>query len=144
ADLVDLHIGAQWSARVYKNKVTFVCDPTSAATTDIALPAGATAANLVYPNGYARDVYTVQLATQSGAVLDLSCANRQASIKASNTRFDQAYNRVYKANGQVFGLAADGKLYKIDADRSTPLPLGSVDGSIIEIVPQQTFEFFEQ
>ena len=141
ANLVDLHIGAQWSARVYKNKVTFVCDPRSPATTDIALPAGQTAANLVYPNGYAREVYTAQLAPESGDTFDLSCANKQASLKPSALRLDQKYSRVYKANGQVFGVA-QGRLFKIEGQRSTPVQT-AVDGQIIEIVPVQSFDFFD-
>lgn len=141
ADLVDLHIGAQWSARVYKNKVTFVCDPKSPATKDIALPAGLTAAALVYPDGYARDKYTANLVVESGAVYELGCVNKQASLKVSPVRLDQKYSRIHKANNLVFGLTAEGKLFKIESNRSTPV-LTSV-GNIIEIVPQQSFEFFE-
>jgi len=140
ANLVDLHIGAQWSARVYKNKVTLICDPKSPAQTDISLPAGKVAANLVYPNGYARDVYTVQLLTESGDAIELSCANKVASMKPSTLRLDQKYTRIYKANGAVLGLL-DGKLYKIDGDRSTAVQT-TIDGNIAEITSQQSFEFF--
>ena len=142
ANLVDLHIGAQWSARVYKTSVTLICDPKSPAQTVVNLPAGAVAANLVYPTGYARDAYTVQLLTQAGDALDVSCANKQASVKPSTLRLDQKYTRIYKANGAVLGLL-NGKLYKIDGDRSVALQT-TIDGNITEIVPQQSFEFFNQ
>jgi hypothetical protein len=142
ANLVDLHIAAQWTARVYKTSVTFSCNPTSAATSSVALPAGETAVSLIYPDGYARDKYTVQLTTESGKVLDIGCANRQAFVKASNVQLDQNYLRVQKANNQVFGLTADGHLFQIDGQRSTPVST-ALDGSLIEIVPQQRFEFYE-
>ncbi len=140
SNLVDLHIGAQWSARVYKNKVTLICDPKSPAQTDVNLPAGKVAANLVYPAGYARDVYTAQLLTESGEALELSCANKVASMKPSTLRLDQKYSRIYKANGVVLGLLG-GKLFKIDGDRSTALQT-TIDGNIAEITSQQSFEFF--
>lgn len=142
SNLVDLHIAAQWTARVYKNSVTFSCNPTSAETSNVALPAGETAVSLIYPDGYARDKYTVQLTTESGKILDIGCANRQAFVKASNVKLDQSYLRVQKANNQVFGLTADGHLFEINGQRSTPVNT-ALDGSLIEIVPQQNFEFFE-
>jgi hypothetical protein len=143
ADLVDLHIGAQWSARVYKNRITFICDPKSAAMKDLTLPNGLTAASLVYPDGYAREKFTANLVAENGDMFELGCVNKQASLKPSTAKLDQKYNRIHKAAGQVFGLAADGKLYKLESGRSTPF-VTSLDGSIVEIVPQESFEFFEQ
>lgn len=142
ANLVDLHIGAQWSARVYKNKITFLCDPKSPATKDLALPNGITAASLIYPDGYARDKYTANLTAETGEIYEIGCVNKAASIKPAAFKLDQKYSRIHKAAGQVFGLSPDGKLYKLEAGRSTPL-VTSLDGSIIEIVPQQSFEFFQ-
>lgn len=142
ANLVDMHIGAQWSARVYKNKVTFLCDPKSPAMKDLAIPAGMTAASLIYPDGYARDKYMANLATETGEVFELGCVNKAPSLKPAALRLDQKYVRVHKAAGQVFGLSADAKLYKLEAGRSTPITT-TLDGSIIEIVPQQSFEFFQ-
>jgi hypothetical protein len=142
ANLVDLHIGAQWSARVFKNSVTFACDPKSPNLTEIKLPAGATAANLIYPEGYARDKYTVSLSTTTGDVLELSCVGKKASVKSVAMRMDQQFDRVHKVNGIVYGIA-QGNLFTIDgAGRSTPLTT-ELSGQIVEIVPQQTFEFFE-
>ncbi|MEK6628499.1 MAG: hypothetical protein AABY53_07725 [Bdellovibrionota bacterium] len=142
ANLVDLHIGAQWSARVYKNKVTFACDPRAPTTNDLQTPNGLTAVSLIYPDGYARDKYTALITTVSGEVLEAGCVNKQASLKLSNVNLDQKYSRIQKAGGQVFGITADGKLYKLEAGRSTPV-ITALDGSIVEIVPQQSFEFFE-
>jgi hypothetical protein len=122
AALADLHIGAS--------------------TKDFQLPSGLTAASLLYPTGYSREAYTALFTTETGEVFEVSCVNKQASMKASTVRLDQKYSRIHKVNGQVFGLAADGKLYKIETGRSTPITT-SLDGSIIEIVPQQSFEFFE-
>jgi hypothetical protein len=141
ANLVDMHIAAQWTARVYKNSVTLVCDPTSPASKSLALPAGQTAAGLIYPNGYARDAYTALLTTEGGDILEIGCVNKQPSLKASAVKFDQAYSRIYKANNEVYALAA-GNLFKLEAGRSVPLST-TLDGSIIEIVPQETFDFFQ-
>ena len=142
ANLVDYHVAAQWNARVYKNKVTFACDPKSAAMSDLQLPNGLTAAALIYPDGYARDKYTVNLTTETGEIFELGCVNKQASLKLATLKLDQKYSRMHKVAGQVFGLSAEGKLYKIEAGRSTPVAT-ALDGSIIDIVPQQSFEFYE-
>lgn len=142
ANLVDLHIGAQWTAKITKNAIRLACDPRSPATTDLPLPAGQTAANLVYPQGYDRAATTVQLVTESGDILDVSCTNKTASLSPSAVKLDQRYKRMYKADGQVFGLTATGQLFKFDGTRSTPL-VTPLDGNIIEIVPQQFFEFYE-
>ena len=142
ANLVDYHVAAQWYARVYKKSVTLACDATSAATKDVPVPNGLTAAGLIYPEGYARDKYVVQIITESGEIFDVSCLNKQASIKPSAIRLDQKFARIHKVNNLSFGLTTDGKLFQIEAGRSTPLTT-VLDGSIAEIVPQDTFEFFE-
>lgn len=142
ANLVDLHIGAQWTARVYKNSIRFACDPKSPATTDLQIPNGQASSNLLYPNGYDRAAMVANLVTTTGEMYDISCAGKTASIKASQLKLDQRYTRMYKADGQVFGLTSTGNLYKLDAGRSAPV-VTALDGSIIEIMPQQSFEFFE-
>lgn len=142
AKLVDFHSGAQWSARVYKNSIRFVCDPNSAATTDIQMPAGQVAANLIYVNGYDRGVYSTNLVMQSGDVYELGCASKKAYLKASPAvKMDQNYKRLYKVAGRTVGLTAEGKLFLVDAGKSSPL--ANELGTILEIVPFQTFEFFE-
>ena len=141
ATLVDYHIGAQWHARVYKSSVVFLCDKTLELT-EVPLPAGHVAVGLAYPEGYSREVYTAKLLTESGEVLELSCVNKQATIVPSELKLDQKYTRIYKANGAVWGLL-DGKLYKVDGEKSSPLQT-ALDGSISEIVPQDSFEFFNQ
>lgn len=140
-NLADLHIGAQWTARVYKTNIVFACDPKSATLNDLKLPAGETAANLIYPDGYARDRYTAQLVTTSGNVLDIGCTNKQASIKASTMRLDQKFDRMNKAGGVVYGLA-QGQLFTVDSsNRSTPVTT-ELDGQLIEIVARENFSFF--
>lgn len=142
ANLVDLHSGAQWSARVYKNSIKFLCDPTSATATDIAIPGGMLASNLIYPNGYDRGVYSANLVMNNGSIYELGCASRKAFLKPATLKFDQKYKRIYKTAGQVVGLTAEGKLFTIDGMKSTPIA-SAFDGKVTEIVPQQTFEFFE-
>lgn len=142
ANLVDLHIAAQWSARVYKNSVKFLCDPRATTENTIALPAGLTAAALVFPDGYARDKYTVQLTTASGAMLEIGCDNKRAFVRQSAVKLDQPYARVHRAGGKIFGLTAAGELFSLEGERSTPVAT-ALQGSIIEIVPQESFRFFE-
>lgn len=142
ANLVDLHIGAQWSARVFKNKVTFGCDPRSPSMKDLALPNGMTAASLIYPDGYARDKYSANLTTETGEIYEIGCVNKRPSLKPATLKLDHKFTRIHKVAGQAIGLSDDGKLYKIEAGRSTPLAT-ALDGSIIEIVPQNSFEFFQ-
>ncbi len=142
AQLVDFHVGAQWSARVYKSSIRFVCDPTSATVTDIAIPAGQVASNLIYVNGYDRGVYSTNLVMQSGDIYEIGCASRTAYLKSTPTvKMDQNYKRLYKVNGRTVGLTAAGKMYLVEGTRSTPL--ASSQTKVLEIVPFQTFEFFE-
>lgn len=142
ANLVDFHSGAQWSARVYKNSIRFLCDPTSPSTQDVAVPAGLVSSNLIYPNGYDRNAYAVNLVMNNGSIYELGCASRKAYLKESSVKLDQNYKRLYKVNGQTIGLTAQGQLFKVDGGKSSALTT-AFDGQIIEIVPQQTFQFFE-
>ncbi len=142
AKLVDMHVGAQWNARVYKDTILFSCDPTSPSMSNIAIPAGLTPANLLYPTGYDRASTTALLAMSTGEIYELGCPNRKAALSVSATKLDQKYKRVYKAGSKVFGLTAEGKLFNLNGDQSTPVAT-AVNSSIVEIVPQQTFEFFE-
>lgn len=141
ANLVDLHISAQWTARVYKNSIRFACDPTAQTTKDLAIPNGMTAANLIYPTGYARDMYTVNLVMENGAIYDIGCNNRNPFINPSSTKLDQPYKRVYKIGGEVYGLTVDGKLFVINGNSSTQI--GNELGAISEIAPRATFQFYE-
>lgn len=162
SQFVDLHSGAQWTAIVYKDKVNLKCDPRSQATKDINLPKGVTAASLIYPDGYARDKYTALLTTSTDQLFELGCVNKQATLKPvskpslrsfvksfkssmklyNQLVYDQKYLRIHKVNSDVLGLADDGKIYKIESGRSTPIKT-DLDVEIAEIVPQQSFEFFE-
>lgn len=142
ANLVDFHSSAQWSARVYKNSIRFLCDPKSAATQDVALPAGLTAANLIYPNGYDRNAASVNLVNSQGGIYEIGCSSRKAYLKEASIKFDQNFKRLYKIGAQTVGLNAQGQLFRVDGGKSVPLST-AFDGQIIEIVPQQTFQFFE-
>ena len=142
SNLVDYHIAAQWSARVFKKNVVLVCDPASPALKELPLPNGLTAAGLIYPDGYARDKYTVQLTTETGEIFDVSCLNKQPSLKPSAMKLDQKFSRIHKVNNQTLALTAEGSLFKIEAGRSTPLST-TLDGNITEMLPQDSFEFFQ-
>ncbi len=142
ANLVDFHSGAQWSARVYKNSVKFLCDPTSPNMTELQIPAGQVAANLIYVNGYDRGAYSTNLMMQSGDIYELGCATKVAYLKASPAvKIDQKYKRLYKTNGKTMALSTDGKLFSVEDGKA--VPVASAPGTYLEIIPQQTFEFFE-
>ena len=138
ANLVDLHIGAQWTARIYKNSVRFVCDPTSSSAKDISLPAGMAAANLLYMNGYDRASFSTLLAMDNGDIYEMGCANRAGYVKVSNIKFDKKYKRIYKIDDKTFGLNFAGELFSIENGKSTLLNL---PGRIIEIAPNQIYSF---
>ncbi len=142
ANLIDMHVGGQWNVRVYKNLARFACDPNAATLTDIPMPAGAVPSSLVYPAGYTRAVYTVSLAMQNGTIYELSCLNKKATITASNAKFDRPYKRMHRANSVLFGLTGDGHIFRIDNNVSTPVGV-AIDGSVIEMVPQETFGFYQ-
>lgn len=142
SNFVDLHISAQWTARVYKNLVRFACDPNSPSLKDVAIPSGVTPANLMYPTGYARDMYTVQLAMTDGSIYDIGCSNRSAFVRSSSVKLDQNYKRMYKVGDKVFGLSSAGQLFLVNGNSSTAVL--SELGAVIEISPRQSYQFFNK
>ncbi len=140
-NMVDVHIGAQWNARVYKNKVFFDCDPRSPNSQQIALneiPVG-----LVYPSGYDRAAKQAQLMTVTGKVYDLGCNGKTAFLTPSSTTLDQVYKSIYKVGGLTLGLTAEGSLREITGSTSRPFSLGAgLDGQVHEIMPNQSVGFF--
>lgn len=141
ANLVDMHIGAQWGARVYRNMVHFTCDPGSPNASDISLN-GATAASLIYPNGYDRAMRSVQLVTTTGSILEIGCNGTTPQVRTSPLVFDQTYKRIYKSGNAVLGLTGDGKLFELRNGQSTLVPV-QFNGSIHELVPSQSYNFFD-
>lgn len=141
-NMVDVHIAAQWNARVYKDKVRFDCDPRAHTTKELALndaPVG-----MIYPNGYDRAAKTAQLMTQSGKVYDLGCSNNNPVLQLSSISLDQKYKSVYKVGQLTLGLTADGFLREIQGATSRAFTLGALDGNIHELVPNQAVDFFEE
>lgn len=141
-NMVDVHIGAQWNARVYKNKVLFDCDPRSPNSQELALndlPLG-----LIYATGYDRAAKQAQLMTVSGKIYDLGCSSsKKAFLKPSDTTLDQAYKSLYKVGSLTLGLTAEGSLREISGSSSRPFSLGAgLDGQVHEILPNQSVSFF--
>lgn len=140
ADLVDIHVGGQWSARVYKDRVRFSCDPNSAATEEVALthqPAG-----FVYPKGYDRVSMAAQLLLDDSTAMEVGCENSHGFVRTSDLKLDHKYKRVYKSGNEVLGLSTDGRLYRIEGTTSSALQT-EIDGRIHELVPSESFRFFE-
>lgn len=140
-DWLDVHIGAQWSARVMKTKVKIGCDPRSDSATEINTGAETPVA-LIYPNGYDRALKNAHLAMSSGKVFELGCSGSSAFLRASHLTFDQGYKRIQKVGNEVVGLTNDGRLFKISGTTSTPLQT-SVDGRVYDIAPNQFIEFLD-
>lgn len=143
ANLVDIHNGAQFTARVYKTSVRFACDPKSPATKDITLPKGVTAASLIYPTGFDRAAKTALLTAQDGSIYEVGCKATNAYVKPSTVAYDQKYTRMYKVSGTVFGLNKNSELFNVTARGSELINL-NLNSKIIEIAPFQSYEFFDK
>lgn len=141
AELVGMHVGAQWGARVYQGRIYFTCDPSSTSGRDVSLN-GQVASSVLYPNGYDRAARSSHLITASGSILEFGCERNSPFVRASNLVFDQPYKRIYKAGTKVLGLNAGGQLFEINGTQGTLLPL-EINGQIHELAPNQSYEFFD-
>lgn len=141
ADLVDLHVAAQWTAKVYSQKIVFSCSATTNAVSTLAIPDGRKATGILYPNGYDRVARTHAIVTEDGAIYDFGCTDAgRPVVQASALKLDQKFKRIHKVAGKVIGLSEDGRLFSIEKGKSTALST-SVDGQIFEIAPRQSYGF---
>lgn len=143
ADMKDMIIGAQWNARVYTNKIKFICNTQSMATSDVALPAGSTAGRILHLDGYKRDAKNSFLMTEEGSVLEFGCANSKPFIKAASITLDQKFKRAYKVANRLFAINQAGEFFEITNGRSAKIDLPREVGSVFELAPQQTYGFIE-
>jgi len=141
ANLVDTHIAAQWNVRVYRDKAVFACDPRSHSQQEISM-AGERPLGMIYVTGYDRAAGTAQLMMESGKLYDIGCSSRQAFLRPAQTQLDQVYKTVYRVGGLTLGLTTDGFLREIQGASSRPFSLGALDGTIHELAPNQSIEFF--
>lgn len=141
ANWVDVHIGAQWNTKIYKDKITFACDPRAATTRDLPT-SGEVPVAALYPNGYDRAASSAHLLMESGKIFEFGCSGGSPFLRASSVTFDQTFKRIYKAGNETVGLGQDGKLYRIQGSTSTPLST-SLDGRIYELVPNNNYSFFD-
>lgn len=143
ANLLDVHIGGQWSAKIYSQKITFSCDPKSSATSDLTL-GQETAQNLIYPQGYNRTAKGTYLMATSGNVLEIGCSDRTMKpfIRASTYKMDRPYVQVHRLEPYIVALDKNGELYLINNQSSTPLKT-SQNGQIVQLAPRQSFEFMD-
>lgn len=143
ADLSDLHLGAQWSAKVYKNRIKFACDPKSSSTSEVRIPSG-DAENILYLKGYSRVDKSQFLRTSSGQVFEFGCPEGSATpfIKNSTLSVPNDIVRSYKVQNQTFALTEQGSLVSLNGAQSSPVQTG-LDGTIYEIAPLQSFRFLD-
>ncbi len=143
AELRDVHIGAQWTVKIYSSKAVFSCDPRSEASREISLN-GEAAVSLIYPEGYDRAGRRIHLVTQSGRIFELGCeASKTPFLRQSNLTYDESFKRIQKVGTEVVGLTNDGRLFLINGSRSTLLAT-PLNGQIHEIAPNQSVDFFDK
>ncbi|MBX3020895.1 MAG: hypothetical protein KF799_04400 [Bdellovibrionales bacterium] len=139
-EFMEMHSSAQWNAQLMKGSVRFLCDPQNKTPTELALseePVG-----FIYPTGYDRAAYTVQLMSESGRIYDIGCSQRRPFVRASLLAFDQPYRRVLKVGADVIALRKDGRLFRLNGATATPLNT-PFDGRVYELVPNQHVEFLD-
>lgn len=141
ARLVDVHIGGQWAARVYNDRVRVACDPRSDSTSDVSLN-GETPKAFLYPNGYDRGAKTAQLEMASGKIFDLTCSGGSPQLRASSVKLDRLFKKLYKAGNETIGLGDDGKLYRVQNGVSQVLST-AFDGQIYDLAPSTSTRFFD-
>lgn len=141
AKWVDVHMSAQWTARVFADRVRFQCDPRSDATRDVTIN-GERPKTLVYPNGYDRGATSVQLQMESGKVYDLTCERGSGVVRASSVTLDRVFKRLYRSGAETLGLGDDGKLYRVANGQSTAIST-AFDGRIHDLAPSAGYSFFD-
>ncbi len=141
ADLVGLHIAAQWTAKVYSQKIVFGCSAKSNATSTAVIPDGRKVSGILYMNGYDRVSRMHSVITEDGVIYDFGCTEAERPVlQASTVKLDQKFKRIHKVGGKVIGLSQDGRLFSIANGKSTEMST-SLDGHIFEIAPRQSFGF---
>jgi hypothetical protein len=141
AQLVDTHSGAQWNARIFKDKAKLSCVYASKETSDVAL--AEQPASFIYPDGYDRSIKKALVISESGKIYELGCEDTTPYVRPSELVLDQNYKRIYKMGGDVIGLSRDGRLFRVNGGTSTPLQT-AVDGRVYELVPNQQVEFLDR
>lgn len=141
AKWVDVHMSAQWVARVLSDRVRFQCDPRSDATRDVALNSERPK-TLIYPNGYDRGATSVQLQMESGKVFDVTCERGAGVVRPSSLTLDRVYKRLYRSGAETLGLGDDGKIYRVVNGQSSPVTT-PFDGRIHDLAPSSGYSFFD-
>lgn len=142
ANWVEVHTAAQWNTKIFRDKLTFACDPRAATSSEVSTN-GEVPASTLYPNGYDRAAASASLIMESGKLYDFGCESGRGYLRPSSTTLDQVYKRIHKVGSDVIGVSKDGKLFKINGSTSTPIST-SLDGRVYEIAPNQSFKFFDQ
>jgi len=141
AQWVDLYIGAQWTAKVYTQKIKFTCDPKSDSASEISLPSGEQSSGILHLAGYNRAALSSFLATSSGKILEFGCQSLKPFLRASSVQLDRTFKRIHKVGNRLVGLS-EGSLYELSSNGSQ-LIRSNLDGQIHEIAPRNRYEFLE-
>lgn len=141
AQLVDLHIAAQWSAKIYQDKVQFSCDPRATTATTLSFN-GPTAVGVLYVDGYSRTASSSYVMTSTGAVYEFGCPGKKAVLRPASISMDAKYKRIHKIGDTTFALTHDGYLFQLNGKQATLVNTG-IDGQIHEIAPRETYQFLD-
>ncbi|MCB9073655.1 MAG: hypothetical protein H6623_08530 [Bdellovibrionaceae bacterium] len=140
ANFVAIHYAGNWGVRAYKNKLSVSCDPQAGVKSDLNI--SGTPVSFIYPNGYDREARMVFLMMANGTVMEVGCKSKtQPYQQATNMSFDRPFTRMYKSGNAVVGLGADGKIYQVNGQTSTPITT-PFDGQIYELLAHKNFTFF--
>lgn len=141
-NLIALHYGAQFKAKVYANKVSMACDPTTPSLKDVAITGTAKPMTFVYPYGYSREPKVAHLQMENGQIMEVGCQGTNPYITNSSIKYDKIFKRVYLSGTATLGLGTDGNLYTITNGVSTLLNTG-FQGKVFELAPSASYSFFD-
>lgn len=143
AEFVDLHVAAQWNAKIYKSKIAFSCSASTEALSEIQFDSGVTAVGILNINGYDRIARSNYVMASNGTIYEFGCTTGSKSfLKPTSIKLDQNYKRIHKIGNTIVGLTTDGHLMEINNGVSKPI-LTAVDGQVFEIAPRATYTFFD-
>lgn len=143
AQLIDLHIGGRWAARLYTNEIEFQCDPRSDTVSKMNIPKGK-AIGFLYLDGYDRGSQSTQILVDTGDIFEAACDSRslKPSITLSSRRLPGDLVRAHQVAGRTFGVSRDGLLYEIENNQAILIKTGFT-AEIDDIAQRQVFRFFD-
>lgn len=144
AKVVGIHIGAQWDARVFTDKVRMACDPRAHRSQEIAF-SGDKPIGVIYPEGYDRAFTKVHLMMESGAVMEAGCKTKSAYLIPSDLQLGQKYTSLLKVDNLTLGVDSEGALWEVNGKTARPYAVPGLKGSrALQVLPNSVVDFFNE